>query len=119
MPVSATAMAMSRRECWVQETVTEPRGVNFSPLVRRLRRICLTFCRSLRMTGNRSGTVAVTVRCDLAMRGSTSLMISSISSFSLIGESRSGILPASMREMSRMSLMSVSRCRAFASTRPR
>src|SRR5262245_3226748 len=104
MPVSATAIAISRlARRYVQDTVTEPRRVNLSAFVSRFRRTCLTFCRSLRRSGKPSGTLAVTSRFDVTMRGSTSLMISSISSFILIAEVRTGILPASMREMSRIS----------------
>ena len=53
------------------------------------------------------------------MIGSTSAITSPISSGTVKSDACSGILPASMREMSRMSLMSASRCVAFESTRPR
>ena len=100
-------------------TVTVPAGVNFTALLTRFTTICLTFARSLD-TGGRSPSIFVaTVRRDRATRGSSSASTSRTSSARSIDSIVSGMRPASMREMSRMSLMRASRCCAFESTRER
>ena len=80
--------------------------------------ICLTFCRSLEIGGRSRGSCSVTASFERMMIGSSSDLTSLIRSGILKVESCSGIRPASMREMSRISLMIASRWRPFDSIRP-
>src|SRR5207247_123999 len=106
MPVSATAIAIwSPSGIDPARTSTDPRGVNLMALVRKLMTICLTFCRSVLSCGTSAASWLVTARCERAMIGSTSASTSATRSLRSNVVSVSGILPASSREMSRMSLM--------------
>ena len=100
-------------------TLTQPCGVNLRALVSRLMTICLTFCRSLRTSGSASPSSWVTASFERAIRGSTSASTSPITSGMTKSTSVSGILPASMRLMSRMSLMIDSRWCELESIRSR
>jgi hypothetical protein len=99
--------------------VTEPRGVNFSALLSRFSTTCFTFWRSLLSGGSLPRIRVVTVRFERLMIGSSSDMTSFSRSGMRNVERLSGILPASIRVMSRMSLISASRCREFESIRVR
>ena len=96
-----------------------PFCVNLSALLSRLTRICFTFCRSVRSVGRSDGSLQMTCRPDFAMIGSSSVVTSRTRSGRLNATTWIGMRPASMRVMSRISLISVSRWRAFASMRER
>ena len=118
MPVSATDSAIARSfGSRSARMVTRPSCVNFSALLSKFKRICFTFCRSLEIDLRSRGRSVVTVSFDRKMIGSSSERTSATSSGILKLEICSGIRPASMREMSRISLMIVSRCRPFDSIR--
>ena len=99
--------------------MTEPDGVNFNALLRRFSRICLIFCRSERTGGSRVPIWDSTLMFERRMIGSSSDITSSMRSGTPNFVMFSGMRPASMRVMSRMSLISASRCRAFESIRER
>ena len=120
MPVSVTPICTWRPStCISTLTVTEPDGVNFTALLTRFTITCFTFARSLFTWGTPSAMAALTTSRVRAIRGSSSASTSWTRAATSIDSIVSGIRPASMREMSRMSLMSASRCCAFESTRPR
>ena len=99
--------------------VTDPAGVNFSALLSRFSTTCFTFCRSL-LSGRRPrGIFADDASVERLMIGSSSDITSLTSSGTSKVDRFSGIRPASMRVMSRMSLISASRWREFESMRVR
>ena len=116
IPVSCTAMRTSSSSIRAI-TFTSPCGVNLMPLVKRLRTICFTFCRSERTSGAPCWRSVSTCSFAFWISGSTSDSSSPISAGSSNSSTWSGILPASMRLMSRMSLMMESRWRELESTR--
>ena len=81
--------------------------------------ICLIFWRSVLSSGTSPARWLVTASWEREMIGSTSASTSATRSLRSNCVRVSGILPASMREMSRMSLMMASRWCALLSTRSR
>ena len=120
-PVSLTAIDIMPRSAHRRSPpiVTEPCGVNFSALLSRFSTICFTFCRSL-LSG---GSSRRHLRSDGQLRALDDRLELGHHLVTRSGtrnvDRLSGIRPASIRVMSRMSLMSASRCRELESIRVR
>src|SRR5688572_4626835 len=118
IPVSVTTIVAVRvaGSNWTVNSIV-PWCVNFSALLSRFTTICLTFWRSLKTSGTSDERCGVTVSFERAITASSSAITSGTNSFRLNSLSCIGILPASIRVMSRISLMIVSRCLPFESIR--
>ena len=113
MPVSVTtnsthilAFTTWRRTCML----TAPPLVNLPALLSRLSRHCRIFIESDRIIPAAGSTSTRSVLRLRSMFGRTAPITSSISACTANSSMWTSILPASIFEMSRMSLMSPSRC---------